>query len=59
MYLLIHIVDDIEIVGIISTRSMLFVERFLKVLKGFVKQKSIPKGSMCEGYIVQKSFFFM
>ena len=59
VHLLIHLVDDIEIAGVISTRSIFFMERFLKVLKGFVKQKSRPEGSMCEGYIVQKSFFYV
>ena len=56
VHLLIHLVD-IEIAHFISTRSMFFVERVLKLLKEFIKQKSRPKGSMCEGYMVQKSFF--
>jgi len=37
IHLLIHLVDDIEIASVISTRSIFFVKRFLKVLKGFVR----------------------
>lgn len=57
VHILIHLVNDIEIAGVISTRSIFFVEIFLKVLKEFVRKKSRPEGSMCEGYIMQKSFF--
>ena len=59
VHLLIHLVDDIEIVGVISTRKIFFVEIFFKLLKGFVRQKSRLEGSICEGYIVQKSFFYV
>jgi len=37
VHILIHLVDDIEIVGVGNTRSMFFMERFLKVLKAFVR----------------------
>ena len=58
VHLLIHLVDDIEIASVISTISIFFVEKFLKVLKGFIRKESRPEGSMCEGYIMQKSFFY-
>ena len=58
VHLLIHLVDDIDLAGVMSARNMFFVERFLKVLKGFVRQYSHPEGSMGEGYIVQESFFY-
>ena len=37
VHILIHLVDDIETTGVISTRSIFFVERFFKVLKRFVR----------------------
>lgn len=37
VHLLIHLVDDIENVSVVSARSMFFLERFFKVLKGFVR----------------------
>jgi hypothetical protein len=43
---LIHQVEEIEICGPIHTRSMWMVERHLKALKYFVRQRLCPKGSM-------------
>jgi len=37
VHLLIHLVDDIENSGVVSARSIFFVEKILKVLKGFVR----------------------
>ena len=52
VHLLIHLVDDIDMKGVMSARNIFFMERFLKLLKGFVRQHSRPKGYMGEGYIV-------
>ena len=38
---------------------MFFIERFLKTLKGFSRQKACPEGSMAEGWLVQESFVYM
>jgi hypothetical protein len=37
---------------------MLFLERYMKKLKGFVRQREKPKGSMEEGYISYESFYY-
>jgi hypothetical protein len=55
---LIHLVEEIEICGPIHTRSMWLVERHLKALKDFVRQRSCPKGSMVEGYMVYQSMVY-
>jgi hypothetical protein len=34
---------------------MLFIERFLKTLKGFVKQHVHPEGKTMERYLVQEA----
>jgi hypothetical protein len=34
---------------------MFFIERFLKTLKGFVKQHAHPKGNTMEIYLVQEA----
>jgi hypothetical protein len=52
---LIHIVQELGIAGPIQNRNMFFVERFLKTLKGFVRQQAKPEGSMAEGYLVQEA----
>jgi hypothetical protein len=52
---LIHLVEEIEICGPVHTRSMWLVERHLKALKAFVRQRSRPEGSMVEGYMLYQS----
>jgi len=50
-----HIVQEIQVVGPIENRNMFFVEHFLKILKGFVRQRTRPKGSIAEGYLTQEA----
>ena len=59
VHLLIHLVDEVELVGTVHTRWMFFLERFMKVLKGYVRQKARPEGSMAEGWLVQESTFYI
>ena len=35
-YLLIHLVDEVELFGVVSCRWMFFLERYMKNLKSFV-----------------------
>ena len=58
VHLLIHLVDEVELVGVVSCRWMFFLERYMKKLKGFVRQREKPKGSMAEGYISYESFYY-
>eukprot|EP00249_Psilotum_nudum_P018746 c26943_g1_i2 orf=82-522(+) len=57
-HLLIHLVDEIAVVGVLSSRWMFFFERYMKVLKGFVRQKARPEGSMVEGWLVYESLCY-
>ena len=43
---LIHQVEEIELCGPVKSRSMWMVERHLKSLKDFVRQREFPEGSM-------------
>ena len=36
VHLLIHLVDEVELVGVVSCRWIFFLERYMKKLKGFV-----------------------
>ena len=54
-HLLVHLVEDIALMGPVPYRWMFFVERYMKVLKGFVRQKAKPEGSMSEGYLLQET----
>ena len=59
VHLLVHLVDEVEILDIVHARWMFFLERFMKTLKGFVRQRARPEGSMAEGWLVQESCVFI
>ena len=59
VHLLVHLVDEVEIAGTVHAQWMFFLERFMKTLKGFVRQRAQPKGSMVEGWMVQESCVFV
>ena len=48
---IVHLLYEIEMCGPVQTRTMFPIERYLNVLKRFVKQKAHPKGSMLQGYM--------
>ena len=56
---LIHQVEAIELCGLVHTRSMWMVERNLKSLKDFVRQRARPDGSMVQGYMVYQSMVYI
>ncbi|MCO5604795.1 hypothetical protein L7F22_058967 [Adiantum nelumboides] len=59
VHVLIHLVDEIEIAGVISTRWMFWVERFMGVLKGLVRQRARPEGSMSEGWVLGECMYYL
>ncbi|MCO5560912.1 hypothetical protein L7F22_014532 [Adiantum nelumboides] len=59
VHLLVHLVDEVEIAGTVHARWMFFLERFMKTLKGFVRQRARLEGSMVEGWLVQESCVFV
>ena len=59
MHLLVHLVDEVALAGTDHSRWMFFLERFMKTLKGFVRQRARREGSMAEGWLVQESLVFI
>lgn len=59
LHLLVHLVDEVQIAGTVHARWMFFLERFMKTLKGFVRQRARPEGSMAEGWLVQESCVYI
>ena len=59
VHLLIHLVNDIELVGVISMRWMFFFERYMETIKRYVQQKAHPESCMAEGHVLNESFFFI
>ena len=58
-HLLVHIVDELQVVGPVHSRWMFFLERFMKTLKGFVRQRARPEGSMAEGWLVSEALVYI
>jgi Domain of unknown function (DUF4218) len=58
-HLMIHIVEELDICGPVSQRWMCPIERYLKNLKGFVRNKASPEASMAEGYILEEALGFV
>ncbi|MCO5552491.1 hypothetical protein L7F22_006003 [Adiantum nelumboides] len=57
--LLIHLVDAIELGGVVSARWMFWAERFMGVLKGYVRQKARPEGSMVKGWMLEECMYYV
>ena len=58
VHLLIHLVYEVELVGVISFHWMFFLERYMNKLKAFVRQRIKPEGFMVEEYISYESFYY-
>jgi hypothetical protein len=56
--LLIHLVNGIELVGVVSMRWMFFFERYMKTLKRYVRRKEHLEG-IAEGYVLNEAFLFL
>jgi hypothetical protein len=56
---IIHLVPEVEYVGPVSFRWMYFLERYMKEIKSWVRQKAHPEGSMAEGYIVSEAMHYL
>lgn len=58
VHCLVHLIDEMSLAGVASSRWMFFFERFMKVVKSFVHQKTRPEGSIAQGWLVQQTMFF-
>lgn len=58
MHLSIHVMQQLDICGPMHTRWTYPMERYLKTLKGYVWQWAQPKGSIAQGYIIDKVLGF-
>jgi len=58
VHLLIHLVDEVELVGLVSCHWMFFLERYVNTIKGSVLQMEKLDNYMVEGYISYESFYY-
>jgi hypothetical protein len=51
---MIHLVDQILILGPLYLHSMFLYERFLAVLKAYMRNRAHPECSIMEGYTIEE-----
>jgi hypothetical protein len=54
-----HLVQELDLCGQVSTRWMYPVERYMKTLKGYVRNMVRPEASMAEGYLKDECLGFV
>ena len=57
-HLVLHLVEEVEICGHVHTRWMYPIERYLKTLKAYVRNRAKPEGSMAEDYAIVEALRF-
>ena len=58
MHLPIHLAYEAKVAGPVQYRWMYPIERYLCTLKGYVRNKARPEGSIAEGYISEECMTF-
>ena len=58
VHLLIHIVDDITHLGPLFQHNMMPFERMNGVIKGFVRNRARPDGSIVQGFLTEECISF-
>jgi hypothetical protein len=56
--LLVHLVDEIAIAGHVHCRWMYWLERYMAVLKGYVRNHARVEGSMATRHLAAESMFY-
>ena len=57
-HLLVHLVEELDICGPVHVRCMYPMERYLKTLKGYVRNRARSEASMAEGHVIDEVFGF-
>ena len=58
IHLLVHLCREVEYGGPVSVRSMFPMERYLAILKSYVRNRCKPEGSIVEGYLAEECVAF-
>ena len=57
-HLLVHLVEEFDICGPIHARWMYPMEKYLKILKGYVRNCARLEASMTKGYVIDEALGF-
>jgi hypothetical protein len=52
VHLLVHVIQDMAICALVSSKWMIFLERFMKTLKDIVRQNARLEGNMYKGWLI-------
>jgi hypothetical protein len=58
IHLHVHLAEEAKLGGPVCYRWMCLVERYLRTVKEYVKNKAHPEGSIAEGYILKECLTF-
>jgi hypothetical protein len=58
VHLLVHLMDEVAIAGPVYCRWMYWLERYLAVLKGYVRNRARVEGSMAIRHLAAESMFY-
>jgi hypothetical protein len=58
VHLLVHLVDDIIHLDLTFPHNMMPFERLNGVIKGFIRNRSRPDGSIAKGFLTYECFSF-
>jgi hypothetical protein len=58
MHLPVHLAEEARLGGPVLYRWMYPIERYLRTLKGYMRNKAHPEGSIAEGYILEECMTF-
>jgi hypothetical protein len=58
IHLPIHLAEEAKLGGPVCYRWMYPIERYLRTLKAYVRNKAHPEGSIAEGYILEECMTF-
>ncbi len=58
-HLIYHIIDELDFCGPIGTKWMYPIERYMKMLKQYIRNMARPEDSMAKGYIQDECLGFV
>ena len=58
IHLTVHLVREVRLCGPVYLRWMYPFERFMKVLKSYVRNRNLPEGCIVECYIAEEAIKF-